>query len=317
MEGVRRYNLLDVTSPKLLCGRILAFAWMIPTLARAQSLTVPGRDLLNFPIGLAAEAAAIGTQTASGIWNPAVIRLSANERWRLSVAAMNSSQDDLGAQAQLLSVARRWAGTTVGVSVLRANVTDLVRTDDSPLSIGDEIPYSTLLLSVAVARRVAEHVTAGLALRTRSGHADNITRTRASLDIGAVGEHIGARDARIGASTFLLPLPGGGADERLSAQVAADMRVAGADSLRAVRAGIALSHTARGASEQYLFATARWGRWDARGGPVRSENYAATDVSMRLGLSLRYGGYTLGVARDESANGLAPRYHFSLSSLLK
>ena len=317
MEGTPINKLLDVTPLKLLSGRILAALLALPPCADAQNVVVPARDLLNFPIGLAGEAAAIGSQNASGIWNPAVIVMPDGWRWRIGAAAMNSAQDELGAQAQLVAVARRFGGTTFGATLLRASVSDLIRTDDSPLSIGDEIPYSTFMISLAAARRLTPWLTAGVAVRSRTGRADNVTRTSSSFDLGAVASHLGTFDASVGASTFLMPLPGGGMPDRMALQLATDFRVIGQDSSRSARAGVAVAHTEHGADEQFLFAAARWDRWEAHGGPVRTVNYGGAEVALRLGISVRYGAYQIGVAREESTNGLAPRYHFSLTSLLK
>ena len=83
-----------------------------------------------------------------------------------------------------------------------------------------------------------------------------------------------------------------------------------------MRAGYALESAAGLSTEHYLFAVARWDRWEARGGPVRTEIFGSSNVRIRLGLALHHRGYAFGVAREESAGGLAPTYQFSLSSVL-
>ena len=69
--------------------------------------------------------------------------------------------------------------------------------------------------------------------------------------------------------------------------------------------------------EHYAVAVVRWDRWELRGGPVRTEVYGASNVRLRLGVAIRHRGYSVGIAREESANGLAPTYHFTLTSLAK
>src|ERR1700730_18014064 len=113
----------------------IAFASLaaVPLMVQAQSRDIPGRDLLTFPLGLTAEPAALGMQSGTGLWNPATAMLPEGARWRLSAAAMNAS-DDIGVTAQLGSVTGPWRRTTIGLSVARAVVGGLVRTDADPLS---------------------------------------------------------------------------------------------------------------------------------------------------------------------------------------
>jgi len=295
----------------------LAFAvcLLYPAAAGGQATAVPGRDLLSFPIGLTAEPAALGVLAGNGLWNPATIYLSDSSRWRLSAASM-SAPADIAASAQVGSLATRWRGTTVAVTVAHASVSGLLRTDTDPLAIGNDVTYSTLVLSAIAARRVSPHVVAGLALRSRNGQLDDVSRTSVSLDGGFVAEHLTPLDARVGASTFLFG-PWEGSRERASWLLAIDGRLAGRDSAAVVRAGYALQVTQGLSNEHYAFASARWGPLEARGGPVCTQIYGAANWRARLGVAVRYGGYSIGVARDESANGLAPTLYFSLSSVLK
>jgi hypothetical protein len=295
----------------------IAFALVttLPVLARAQSRQIPGRDLLDFPLGLTAEAAPLATQSGAGLWNPATAFLADSNRWRLGAAAMNTA-DDIGISAQLGFVAGAWRGTTFGLTIARAVVADLLRTDADPSSIGNEVPYSTLVISAIAARRLIPHIIGGLALRIRTGQLDDINRTGASLDLGILADHLTGNDIRIGASTFLLS-PLGSGRELASLLLGADARVLGADSVHAVRAGYALTSTPGLSAEHYLFAAARWSQFEVRCGPVRTDIYGAFNTRLRLGVAVRHGGYVLAVSREDSANGLAPTYHFSLTSVLK
>jgi hypothetical protein len=286
-----------------------------PLAAWGQSGEIPGRDLLAFPIGLVAEAPALGTTGGSGLWNPATAVLPDGFRWRLSAAAMNAPSD-LAVSAQLFSAAAAWRGTTLGVSVVRAGVADIVRTDTDPQSIGNPIPYGTLVISAVAARRVRPWLSVGMAIRERSGTLDDVSRQAVSVDLGVLAEHLTRLDVRLAASSFLLS-PGAAAGERASWLFGADGRLVGADSVHGVRAGYSLQVAQGLFTEHYFFASARWSDWEVRGGPVQTDIFGGANFRMRLGIVLHYAGYHVGVAREDGVNGLAPTYQFSLSSLLK
>lgn len=286
-----------------------------PGAARGQTSEIPGRDLLTFPIGLTAEAPALGTATGSGLWNPATLLLPDGSRWRLSAAAMNAPTD-IAVAAQLFSVAGEWRGTTIGLSVTRADVADILRTDTDPTSIGNPVPYSTTIYSLAAARRFTPHLVVGAALRERTGALDDVNRSGLSVDAGAVADHLTPFDIRVGASTFLMS-PGGAGAERPSWLLGADGRVAGPDSTHAVRVGYSLQVGQSLFTEHYLYASARWNAWEVRGGPLHTDIFGSSSMRVRLGILLHYAGYQVGVAREDGVNGLAPTYQFSLSALLK
>jgi hypothetical protein len=283
--------------------------------AWGQSGEIPGRDLLAFPIALTAEAPAIGTNVGSGLWNPATALLPGGFRWRISAAAMNAPSD-IAVAAQLFSVAGEWRGTTVGLSVARAAVADIMRTDTDPQSIGNPVPYETTIVSLVGARRLSPNFIVGFALRQRRGSLDDVNRSGLSADAGVIAEHLTRFDLRAGASTFLLS-PGSGGRERASWLFSADGRVAGTDSLHAVRAGYSLQVAQSLFTEHYLFASARWVDWEVRGGPVQTSIYGGSNVRVRLGIALHYAGYNVGVAREDGVNGLAPTYQFSLGALIR
>jgi len=286
-----------------------------PLAAWAQSGEIPGRDLLSFPIGLSAEAAALGTTSGSGLWNPATALLPDGFNWRLSVAAMNAPSD-IAVSAQLFSITGRWRGTTLGVSVTRASVSNILRTDTDPESIGDPVPYGTTVVSLVGARRLSSHLTIGVAVRERNGSLDDVSKSGVSTDVGVVAEHLTPWDLRLGASSFLLS-PGSAATERASWLFGLDGKVAGADSTHSVRVGYSLQVAQALFTEHYIFASARWAGLEVRGGPVQTDIFGGANLRMRLGIIVHYGGYNIGVAREDGVNGLAPTYQFSLTSLLK
>jgi hypothetical protein len=281
----------------------------------AQARAIPGRDLLEFPIALTAEAPALGTQAGTGLWNPATAILPPGARWRLAAASM-SAPADVAVSAQAGTVAGLWRGTTIGATVVRAAVAGLSRTEFDPQSIGDDIEYSTIVVSAFAARRLNPHLAAGVALRRRTGRLDDVSRSGFALDAGLLAEHLTRLDARIGASTFLFA-PGGFARERPSYSLGTDVRVIGPDSAHTLRGGYAAQLTPGLSSVHFLFADGRWGRWEVRGGPARTEIYGAGNWRLRVGVAIHHAGYVVGVAREESANGLAATYQFALSSVLR
>ncbi len=276
---------------------------------------VPGRDLLAFPLGLTAEAPALGTTAGFGLWNPANVAVPAGSRLRLAVGTM-SAPVDVAVSAQLATVAMRLGnGTTVGLSLVSASVADLIRTESDPHSLGDEIPYSTSVVSLLAARRLGA-MTLGAAVRVRSGRLDNEHRRDVSMDVGVLSRGLGRRDVRLAAATFLAR-PGGDGSEHMAALAAADLRVAGTDTMRTSRAGVSVLVADGLSREEYVFVGGRWGRLEARVGEARTHAYGRTNWRPRLGLAFHHRGYAIGVAREESSGNLSATYQFSLSSLLR
>lgn len=293
---------------------LLAAALLAGGSADAQT-AVPGRDLLSYPIGLVAEAPALGQQAAAGFWNPASALLQRGERGRVGVGTLTAAVD-VGVSAQLASGFSRIGETTLGASVVRASVRELIRTESDPQSIGQEIPYHTTVLSLHAGRMLFRRVAVGAALRHRAGRLDEVQRSATSLDLGVLASGLPFLDARLAVSSFLGgPLAIG--EDRAGLTAAADLRVMGTDTLRTARVGWSLLATEGLSREQYLFGESRWQRLIVRGGAVHTAAYGESNWRLRLGVSLRHGGYAVGIAREESTGNLSPTYQFSLSSVLR
>src|SRR5213592_2323289 len=71
---------------RLIFAASIAVAFAGPL--RAQSRVVPGRDLLEFPLGALAEAQPLATQFGAGFWNPATMMIDGPDRGRLAAAAL-------------------------------------------------------------------------------------------------------------------------------------------------------------------------------------------------------------------------------------
>lgn len=294
-------------------GALLAATGTLPRRAEAQ--WVPGRDLFDFPIGTLAEAPALASRARIGLWNPAAIAGRDAARASFGVAAL-STPSDQGVSAQLFGGAvavRRDA--TVGISVARASVNDLLQTDEDPSSLG-ELRYESTLLSAFLARRSGRHVATGLALRYRTGQLGGTHRGAVAIDGGVLLDGLGARDARVAASTFLWT-PASQQDARATYLGAADLRLAGADTSAEVRGGYSFASTERGVQEHFLFASGRRGVWEARGGVAHGESFGHARWRLRLGAGVYYARYAVAVAREENGAGLGGIYQFSLSSTLR
>ena len=281
----------------------------------AAAQEVPGRDLLFFPLGTAAEAPPLVTRSSGGLWNPASIELRPGARARVGVATIDSPADQ-GVSSRLIAIEIAVPRQlTVGISVARASVDDLVRTGTDPQSLG-ALTYATTVASVQVAGRTRRHVTGGAALRYRHGEMDGFRRGVLGLDGGLLIDDLTDRDARIGVSSFLWR-PGGGPGELASLLAAADVRIVGTEDRRGMRLGYGLSYTSKLATEQYAMISGRAGAMEIRAGTSRTSIYDVNTWRFRLGLGLFHARYGLGVAREDSGAGLGPTYQFTLSSTIE
>lgn len=274
---------------------------------------VPARELLEFPIATVAEPPALARRVAGGLWNPALLAPLGVGATRVSAAALNTPIAQ-GVTAQHFGIGHSVrGGITVGASVTRAQVSDVVRTDDDPSSVpfDTDIPYSTTLWSAALARRVGP-VTLGAALRHRRGTADAIRGGATSLDLGVAGEGIAGAPVRFGASTFLSS-PGGG-DRELRSLVAAVELPVRRDSTWSLDAGYSFLQTQRYGHEHYVYGSARWWRLDGRAGIAQHEGIVSRTRRLRVGLGLQYARYEVGLAREESGGGLGASYQFTLTA---
>jgi hypothetical protein len=283
--------------------------------AAAQNGAVPGRDLLTYPVGLVAEAGALPGMLGIGLFNPASAVLPVGSRWRIAAAAM-STPSEIAATAQAGGVSANWRNITFTGSVLRAAVAGIVRTDSDPLTTGNDVTYTTQVMSLGAALPRGKHLTFGAAMRVRTGQIDFERRTAVALDAGIVAAGLTPLDARIAAATYLAA-PFSKSEEPATVVASADVRVAGRDSTRTSRAGFAFSDTPGRSREQFYFGSVRYLGWELRGGAVRTQAHDFTTTRARLGIGVHYGAYIVGLARESTPAGLAPSYQFVLSTVLR
>lgn len=276
-----------------------------------QRDAVPGRDLLTYPIGLIGEPGAAGNLLGVGLFNPADLNLSGDAKVRFGVGSM-STPDDVGATAQVVGAAYAWRGLTVSASVARAAVTGLVRTDSDPLTVANDVRYATVVSSIGVGRQRG-HLAWGVAVRRRTGALDLERRSAFGVDAGVSISGLTRRDVRLAASSFLLS-PGRASSDPASWFASVDMRLAGRDTARTARGGLAWSTTAGRASELFAYGAVRMSAWELRAGPAQSFAHGSSDVRLRTAIAVRHAGYAIGIAREELAGGLAPSYQLVFSA---
>lgn len=280
----------------------------------ALSQDVPARELLEFPIGTIGAPGVLFRQAGHGLWNPATIAQPRDTKLQVSVASLSAPADQ-GVNAQLLSVAVPIAvRTTVAATLVRAAVSDILRTDTDPQSLGAEIPYNTTVASAAIARRTGL-VTSGLAARLRFGQFDGDRGQTLGLDGGVVVDELGARAVRLGASTFLWGP--GEREQQVRYSVGGDMKLFGRDSLQSARGGYAFSVTQRITREHYYFGSARYGNLETLAGFARVIAFGETNSHVRLGVGLHYSRYIVGVGREDNGAGMGSTYQFMLSSIFQ
>lgn len=307
----RSARLVDAMRRVFMCG-LVASVWAGVLGAQA----VPARDLWEFPLGAVFEPAALAVEPGLGLWNPASMALKAGERIRLGVASLASGSDQ-GVDGKLFGATlRRSSGVTLGLSVARASVTGLVRTDSDPQTIGDDIQYNTTLVSFGAAREIIPHVTAGASVRYRNGRADVDKGSAVSADLGVILDELPWNHARVAISSFLWR-PGREIEDRPALLVAADARVMGRTAQREARLGYSFNGVNRGAREQGPYFSGHLDHLEMRAGWFQTAAGARSVSRIRSGLAFHYGRYVVGIAREEGADGLGPVYQFSLSSLFK
>ncbi|MDB4908403.1 MAG: hypothetical protein JWO05_3187 [Gemmatimonadetes bacterium] len=296
---------------RLIFAVALTACWTLPAVAQET----PGRDLLMFPVGAMAEPQSVAGALGGGFWNPATVAPDPAFRLRIGVSALNTPIDQ-GVSAQILaasgSVGRGWG---VGITVARAAIIDLVRTESDPQTIGNEIAYNTTVYSIAAARRW-RGAAIGVSLRARNGQADQVHRSDVALDAGLLIARTLGTPVRLAMSTFLLS-PQGSAREAAEYFASADLPLLRRDSTLLLRGGVAASHLDRRGGEVFPFATLDYRQLSLNGGLSRSSDHGVATMRARLGFGLRYARYTVGVAREESGTGLGASYQFLLTSVFR
>jgi hypothetical protein len=279
----------------------------------AAAQQVPGRDLFEFPLGLLAEPAALSSQMPASLWNPAAAELTPPRRAAFGIAELYSPQEQ-GVRLSMLGAAYALRpNLTATASLASAWVSDLLRTETDPQSLGGEIPYGSTLLSLGAAT-ATRWVTLGVTARYRSGAADQDRAGTYALDVGAVVERVAGTPLRFAASTFLFK-PSSHNDDA-SYHLALDAPVFAVDSTAALRVGYAANFLGIRGREGYGFATGRYRQLDLSAGVARENAFGNSDLRWRLGCGLHYAGYTVAIGREDGGAGLGASYQILLKRVI-
>ncbi|MEP6763387.1 MAG: hypothetical protein ABJB66_03700 [Gemmatimonadaceae bacterium] len=274
---------------------------------------IPARDLWQFPLGAVLEPAAFATEAGTGLWNPASMAMQPGMRFRFGVAKLSATQ---GVDGYLLGAAwRSPSGTSYGLSLARAGVDGLVRTEGDPTSAGT-IAYSTTLISATIARQIVPHVTMGMSARYRDGRTDQEDGSAIAGDVGVVIDSLPWHSIRFAASSFLWR-PGREHDDQPVFLSSIDGRVLPQETGPNIRLGYQRNVVKSGLVEHGPFASARVDLLEVRGAYVMTRVYGHSNTRLRSGIALHFARYAVGLGREEGVSGLGPLYQFTLSSFVK
>jgi hypothetical protein len=285
------------------------------------SPAVPGRDLLDFPLGTLGEIPALATAAGGGLFNPAAVALGPPVRLRAAVAHLDAPRDR-GASGEVATVVAQRGRTLVGVGLARMGVSGLERTGDGDPQVLGRVPYYTYVASVVAARRVGGplrgRLTLGAAARYRAARADTVDASTSALDVGLVADRLfGQLDGRVGVASYLWR-PGREAIERPGIHVGADARVAGPDPAHEARVGLAVDATRGGTSERGLYVSGRWRVAEVRGGVARATAFGEQrQTRTRLAVGFHAARFSVGVGNESSAPSLGPMWQFTLSTQIR
>jgi len=308
LTGAVEYNNLNYMS-----RFIFAASALVCLTSAATAQQVPGRDLLEFPVGLLAEAPPISRTMTGGFWNPANAALSPGVRAEVGFAGLTTPQDE-GIRLQMVGAAFRVRPSiTAALSYVQASVNDVIRTETDPTSLG-EIPYGTSLLS-AGASTTRGDLSLGTAVRYRWASFDNVHAQSFSLDVGARLDHVAGTPLRVAASTLLLT-PNHAADTP-TYMLGLDAPILRRDSLFELRAGYSASRTYGRGREDYGFGTASFRQLDMSAGVSQTSVYGTVAQRLRLGVGLRYANYTVAFGREDGAAGFGASYQFLITRVFR
>lgn len=293
-------------------GFIFAALASFTLAAAAVAQRVPGRDLLEFPLGLIADAPPLSSQMTGGLWNPAATAIRSTMRGEIGVAGLTTPQEQGVRLVMLAGSYKIRPAITASLSYAQASVSDLLRTDTDPQSLGGEIPYGTTLVSAGAAM-VRNDLTVGATLRYRYGTVVTEHRGALGMDGGAILNRVAGTPLRLAVSTFLLTPSA----KEATYLAAADVPLVQRDSTFVVRGGYSVSHTEGRGREDYAFGSSSYRQLDISGGVSQMTLFGNASRRLRLGFGLRYAGYTVAVGREDGAAGISASYQFLLKRAIR
>ena len=289
--------------PRLIFAMLVSIA--VTGVGAAQQ--VPGRDLLEFPLGLLAESPALSSQMTGSLWNPATSALAPTQRAQFGFAGLTTPREQ-GVRLEMVAGSYQVRpGITGSLSFAQASVSDILKTETDPQSLGGDIPYGTTLVSAGISTH-RRNTAFGMAVRYRWGSLDTEHSGTFALDGGVIVDRVAGSPLRIAVSTFLFSPARTQEDATYFA--AADVPIVRRDSTLVVRAGYSRSETEGRGREDYVFATSAYRQLDVSAGLAQSTIFGHVDRRVRLGFSLHYAGYTIAIGREDGTAGFPASYQF-------
>jgi len=280
----------------------------------AAAQQVPGRDLFDFPLGLLGEPAPLSSLMAGSLWNPATSSLPVGTKAEFGFAGLTTPKEQ-GVRLQMLGgSAHVTGGVTASLSYAQASVSDILRTETDPQSLGGEVPYGTSLLS-AGASKTRGNVTAGVAIRYRWAAIDADHSGVFASDVGVLVDGVARTPIRIAFSTFLMSPSR--SREVATYLAAADAPLYRRDSTLFIRGGLSMTHTEGRGREDYAFTTTTYRQFDLSAGVAQATAFGNRDHRWRLGLGFHYGGYTAAFGREDGAAGVGASTQFLLTRVIR
>jgi hypothetical protein len=298
---------------------------LVPVVVNAQSVpvspAVPGRALLDFPLGTLGEIPALATAAGGILSNPAAVFAGPPVRVRAALAHLDAP-GDRGAAGEVATVIGLHRRTALAIGVARMGVSGLERTGDSDPQVLGRVPYYTYVASLVAGRRIGGpfrgHLALGVAGRFRAAHADTVEANTSALDVGLFADRLaGNLDGRVAVSSYLWT-PGKEEVERPGIHVGADARVAGPDPAHEARVGLSLAATRGGTAERGIYVSGRWRFAEARAAVARATGFSdGRQTRTRLAAGFHATRFSVGVANESSAPNLGAMWQFTLSTRIR
>ncbi|HXT18841.1 MAG TPA: hypothetical protein VN706_24665 [Gemmatimonadaceae bacterium] len=292
---------------------IFAIAAFVGLTSAAVAQQVPGRDLLEFPLGLLADSPPLSRTMPGGFWNPANGALNPGDHAAIGFSGLTTPQEQ-GIRLQMIGGELRVSPTlTATMTFANASVSDIIRTATDPQSLG-EIPYGTSVVSGGLSAR-QHNISYGAALRYRWATLDLSHSHSLALDGGVSVDGVAGTPVRLAASTFLFSVNHG--RETPTYMLGADMPVVRRDSILTLRAGYSASRTTGRGRDDYAFTSASFRQLDVSAGVSQTSAYGSTAQRLRLGVGLRYANYDIAFGREDGAAGFGASYQFLISRVFR
>lgn len=285
------------------------------TSANAQS--VPGRELLDFPVGALVEAPALATHASGALYNPATLLLAPAggppSRTRVALGALTSPAER-GLEGEVASISHlprpRWGGA---LTLARVAVNGIDRTETTPETVLGDVLYDAFTISAAGAWRAHRHLVVGSAVRYRLGRADTTRASMVGVDAGVVADGLlGRRDLRVALSSYLWS-PSAERSDRPAIFGAVDARAWGDGATREARVGYSVGASRGGGTETFAYASGRYRYVEARAGVARISAYGERVTHSRFGVGLHYARLSAGIAQETGSwLGSLTQFTFSI-----